>query len=139
MPSGMAELVREQHPELAGGASKPAGKWRATPTTVDGIRFRSATEARVYVRLRDGLGADEKLVCGARFLLVANAAKVGRASKAGSIEVDFTIWRAEGGAWVLSRAIDAKPGRSEAKSRDWRRGARAFAATYGREIEEAER
>ena len=47
-----------------------------------------------------------------------------------AITVDFVLWRSPTD-W---RAIDAKsPGRV---SRDWRRGAAAFQASYGRAIEE---
>lgn len=112
------------------------GKSRAVATVVDWIRFPSATQARVYVRIKTELGPAEKLVLDARFPLVAVAPRIGRAHKAGYISVDFTVWAPSDSGWRLARAIDAKPRARAAVSRDWRRGARAFAATYGVEIEE---
>lgn len=47
-----------------------------------------------------------------------------------AITVDFVLWRGPTD-W---RAVDAKPRRRV--SRDWRRGAAAFAASYGLAIEE---
>ena len=138
-----ADAQRQIAAKLGGSvrALRPVGKHgRAKPTTLDGIRFRSQCEARVYLRLKDELCVGQKLVIDCRFALIASASRIGKAAKAGYITIDFTIWRygtfVECSAWVLYRAIDAKPKSAKAKSRDWRRGARAFHATTGIEIEE---
>ena len=121
---------------------KRRGRSRAVATVADGMRFPSATQARVYARVKAELGPMEKLVMDARFPLVAVAPRVGRAHSAGYISVDFTVWAPmlslspQACGWRMVRAVDAKPRARAAVSRDWRRGARAFAATYGIEIEE---
>lgn len=131
--------ARAQAEAQLGTQAKSGGRIRAKPITVDGIRFRSRLEARVYVRVRDELEPDEKLVIDCRFPLIAVAPRIGKASKAGYIEIDFTVWRSRGEVMFrLERAYDAKPKNAAARSRDWRRGARAFAATYGIEIEEVD-
>lgn len=111
-------------------------KFKARPTERDGIRFPSQTQARVYERVRAELRDGDKLMLDARLPLVAIAPICGRASKGGYLTVDFTIWRLILGRWTLVRAIDAKPAARAARSRDWRRGAAAFLATYQIEIEE---
>lgn len=135
-----AELPPHLEARVIGGASvrvagKPAGKWgKAKPCIVDSIRFRSQTEARVYLRLKSELPPGDKLVIDCRFPLVALAPRIGKASKAGYITIDFCRYTPHRGEWVLVEAVDAKPPDHEARSRDWSRGARAFLATYGIEI-----
>lgn len=139
-PHARAQAVEQMARQRTRPLAAVTGRWgRAKPTTVDGIRFRSATEARVYARLREELLAGEKLVIDCRFPLVATAARIGKAAKAGYITIDFTVWGSAPIGWVLSRAYDAKPANRAARSRDWRRGARAFTATYGITIFEVDR
>ena len=115
-------------------ASAPSPWGKAKPPRVDGIVFRSKTEARVYARLKSELLPEQKLVIDCRFPLVALSPRIGRASKAGYITIDFCIFATSLGCWRLVRAVDAKPMSKAARSRDWSRGARAFAATYGADI-----
>ena len=112
-------------------------------TTVDGVRFGTQLEARVYLWLKPQLRSDEKLLLQLRVPLVTDCPRISPASKTGWISIDFVVWRyigytGTGSVWVMVRAVDAKPKRRQAHSRDWRRGARAFLATYGFEIEEVE-
>ena len=125
-------------------------------TTVDGVRFGTQLEARVYLWLKPQLRSDEKLLLQLRVPLISDCPRISPAGKTGWLTLDFAIVRAGvlgpfvplaaeptvpgtgGCCWHMRRAVDAKPKRRQAHSRDWRRGARAFLATYGFEIEEVE-
>lgn len=114
---------------------KTAGRpWsNAKPTDCPhGHRHASGLEAKVCARLTlETRARGQTLYHQVRMPLFAMAPdERGRAS---FLTVDFVL--VEAGRMV--RAIDAKPKRR--KSRDWRRGALAFAATYGIRIEEVER
>jgi hypothetical protein len=111
-------------------SSPPVAKraWsNAKPTEVDGIRFPSKTEARVYRRLKDELVVGERRYCQVRFPLLA----IGPVEKLRPLNftVDFVIVRRDG-TW---RVIDAKTRRV---SREWARGKAAFEATYNVKVEE---
>lgn len=113
------------------------GRIKAKPTMVDGIRFPSLTQARVYQRVKLDLLEGWKLCLDMRFPLISVMPVCGRPKKGeGYITIDFTIWQPCHFGWELVRAIDAKPKSRHARSRDWARGAAAFKATYGIEIEE---
>lgn len=109
------------------GKTKKSPWSNATPTEVDGIKFPSKTEARVYRRLRGELKAGERLYCQVRFPLLA----IGPVERLRPLNftVDFVIVQRDG-TW---RVIDAKTGR---KSREWARGKAAFEATYNVKVEE---
>lgn len=133
-------------PEFAEKLRQPS-KHRAKGTVVDGIRFDSAAESLVYLWLEPQLRSDEKLLIHLRVPLITDCPRISQPEKTGWISVDFTIWRImvsnrrdDGpvSTWVLVRAVDAKPRRKAAHAPSWRRGARAFLATYGFEIEEVE-
>lgn len=139
MPAGMAELVRAQHPELAGSPAPASGEkratvWRATPTKVDGITFPSQTQARVYVRVKSELRPGERLMLDLRLPLPNLCPVVTR--KPWCIRIDLVVWALDGERWRVVRLVDAKP--SKWKSRDWPRGKAAAQAAYGVTVEEAE-
>lgn len=113
------------------------GRIKAKPTTVDGIRFPSMTQANAYKRVKLEINDGLKLCLDLRLPLISSLPVASRPKKGeGYIYIDFTIWRHTSKGWELWRAIDAKPKARQARSRDWARGAAAFKATYGIEIEE---
>ena len=102
--------------------------------TAYGYRFASALQMRVFLRLLGELKVDEVIMLDARWPLPAILP--GGYGRPDYISVDFSIlWRG-GDRWHLERAIDAKPRAKAARSRDWYRGAKAFAASYGIPVEE---
>ena len=114
----------------------------AVPTTVDGVRFASKMEARVFARLKAELRPGETLLRQVRLPLLAIAPNDREVPLA--LTVDFAILRVDSlapGEWARLgpacwiRWIEAKGKR---RSRDWARGKAAFEATWGR-IEEVER
>lgn len=128
-----AELARSGAPGPAAqtapassAASRPHPRGRVC--SEDGIRFGSATELRVYRRLRGELAAaaepDVRLFCHVKFPLWNLAPHPNGRPR--TLEVDFAIVRGT----RLVRVIDAKPTEKSARSRDWARGAAAFAACY---------
>lgn len=129
---GLRRLLEEQYPDLEPG--KRRSVWRATPTTVDGIRFRSATQARVYVRVKGDLQPGDRLMLDRKLPLPSIAPAVSR--KVPTLEVDFVVWRLDGDRWRIARLVDAKP--AKWRSRDWYRGKLACEASYGVRVEEAE-
>jgi len=108
----------------------------ATPTACDcGRKHASKMEARVCARLRREIDANIldalTLYQQVRFPLFSLAPNEKGAPH--TITVDFVVCSGS----HLFRAIDAKAkGRV---SRDWRRGAAAFEATYGIRIEECDK
>lgn len=113
---------------------KKRGKRSAHVTFVDGIRFPSATQARVYQRVRAELKPGQRLFLDAKVPLWNLEPHPN--GKPRTLEIDFVIVE---GLGSVVRAIDAKPKRKEAQSRDWARGRAAYEACYGRKIEETER
>lgn len=120
-----------------GGSTSPRPKkkrWsNAKPTDCTcGRKHASKMEARVCARLRSELRHGQRLYHQVRlplFVLPPTESGVPH-----YLTVDFLITRSDGSMWV---AVDAKSkGRV---SRDWRRGAAAFEATYGIKIEETDR
>ena len=83
---------------------KPAfHKYRACPTWVDGIRFASRKEAKVYqeLKLRERAGEVQLLELQPVFELVVNGHKVCK------YVADFKIAEKVNGEWV-ERIVDAK-------------------------------
>lgn len=112
---------------------KGRSHWNASPTIVDGIRFASKTEARVYRRLKAELNAGERLYCHVAMPLWSLAPRSN--GRPHTLNVDFILVRPQEGIGVW-RAVDAKP-TGRRRSRDWARGAAAFEASYGIRIDEA--
>ena len=102
---------------------------RAVPTTLDGIRFPSKMEARVYQTLKTSMEEGDILYRQVRFPLLSSAPTETGVPLA--FTVDFVIVRGKG--W---RVVDAKGKR---KSREWERGKRAFEACYGVPVEEVDK
>ena len=135
LPPHVQKLVRESEERstrtrVDSSPEPPKKKWsNAVPTEVDGIRFPSKVEARVYRRLRHELQVGERLYCQVRFPLLA----IGPVEKLRplNLTVDFVIVQKDG-TW---RVIDAKTNR---KSREWARGKAAFEATYNLQVEETD-
>lgn len=104
------------------------GHRTAIPTEVDGIRFPSKTEARVYARLRrEAIAEGARLYRQVRFPLLSIAPNDKGVPL--SISIDFALVYSDGRV----RLIDAKA--KKWKSRDWERGRRAAEACYGVAIE----
>lgn len=103
-------------------------KWRAKPTVVNGIRFASMAEARAYESLVAIHG--RALRCHPRFPLLA----IDPDDKGRSLVFtpDFVVVK-DG---RMERAIEYKPARSQARSRDYEIRRRAFEASYGIKVEE---
>lgn len=115
-------------------APKKRGKINARPKVVDGIKFPSETQARVYERVRMEVRDGQRLFLNAKMPLWNLEPHPN--GKPRTLEIDFVIVEGLGN---VVRAIDAKPKRKEAQSRDWARGRAAYEACYGRKIEETER
>jgi len=111
-----------------------AGRGHATaiPTTRDGIRFPSKTEARVYQRLALEARADRATLFRQVRLPLLSLAPDDRLRPL-YLTIDFLLLYPDGRV----RAVDAKAKRW--KSRDWARGAAAFTAFYGTKIETVNR
>ena len=110
-------------------------KVRARATVVDGIRFPSMMEARVYSRLRLLAKAEgATLFRQVRFPLFNLAPEEGSLLPH-NISIDFVLVYPDG----RRRYIDAKPQRRQAKSRDWKRGKAAFEMCYQASIEETDK
>jgi hypothetical protein len=92
-------LSREEGRKLLGGASKPS-KYRATAVTVDGIRFASKHEAKVYsgLKIRERAKDIFELKLQPRFPLVVNGVTVG------TYVADFSFKDRDGSLHI----IDAK-------------------------------
>ena len=116
--------------------AQSAGPWgNAKPETIDGIRFPSRTQARVYCRVRDELLPGQRLGLDVRLVTPATMPICGR--KLPAVRVDFVVFELIGDRWEIVRLVDAKP-RCWA-SRDWHRGKLALEASYGVRCEEVER
>ena len=106
----------------------PKRKWSNAVKTVcdDGHTHASKMETRVCQRLTARARVEGwTLLQQVRFPLLA----IGKMY----LTVDFVLWRSK----VEWHAVDAKA--ASRVSRDWRRGAAAFEATYGRRIEEIDK
>ena len=114
---------------VAFGRAAPKRKWSNAVKTVcnGGHTHASKMEGRVCERLTaratvEGWDLRQQV----RFPLLALGNKM-------YLTVDFVLWRSR----VEWHALDAKA--ASRVSRDWRRGAAAFEATYGRRIEEIDK
>lgn len=116
-----------QRGRLAGFLGR--GHRTAQPTMLDGIKFPSKTQARVYARLKVEAQADgARIYREARFPLL-NLAPDERGLPS-YLTVDFVLLYPDG----TLRLIDAKAKRW--KSAEWRRGKLAFEGFYGLKVEE---
>ena len=108
--------------------AKPKRKWSNAVKTVcnGGHTHASKMEGRVCERLTARAQVEGwTLLQQVRFPLLA----IGKMY----LTVDFVLWRSK----VEWHALDAKA--ASRVSRDWRRGAAAFEATYGRRIDEVDK
>ncbi len=129
------ETTAQLYKRVARGKST----WNAKPTTVDGIRFDSKVEARVYERLVGEYGK-ENIFCHVRFPLLSGAPD--SRGRALYMTVDFVV-HGRGGIFTVKgvpkpnlwMAFDAKSGKR--RSREWARGRSMFTATWG-EIQEVD-
>lgn len=121
--------------ERATGAMAPAATkkpWsNAKPTDLDGIKFPSKMEAKVYERLKAGLLPGDRLYRQVRLPLLA--IEPGENGIALVLSVDFCVVRADG----RREYVDAKS--KTRRSRDWLRGKKAAEATWNITIEESDR
>ena len=129
-PDAQAQ-VRRQHPEIKGKSHYNVAA--IEDRTVDGILFGSKLEAGVYVYLKANRRSGEKLLCHVTVPLWSAAPTCGAMGRR-SINVDFICVGLVGDVWQIKWAVDAKPKRR--KSREWKRGADAFEASYGFRISE---
>jgi hypothetical protein len=113
--------------------ANPHAMSRAKPTTIDGIKFRSRTEAKVYGILAATLKPGDKMLIHWKAPLLSIAPRI--TSKVPRIEIDFSIWTPGVSSFSLARAVDAKPAGGW-RDPSWSRGRAAFFATYGIHIEE---
>lgn len=127
---GRRAFVGKGRPAFARGGFVPgAGHCSAVPTYIDGIRFPSKLQARVYSRLvqfvsqHDGGRAETWIFREVRVPLFALPSD--ERGKARTLSIDFVI-RFRTGALAY---VEAKAKRW--KSRDWDRGRAAFEALAG--------
>lgn len=109
-----------------------AGWGNAKPTNAHGRRFGSKLELRIFERLlleKQAFGGDLFVHVSFPLFNLASDEK----HNCARVSIDFVRVNADGSM----RCIDAKP--RNWKSRDWSRGARAFTALYGIEIELVDR
>ena len=107
---------------VKGGDNAPR-KWsNAKPNTIDGIRFPSKCESRVYLRLCEIFGRD-RIRCQVTMPLVAGEPKDNRRPL--RLTVDFAVMDGV----KVKHWVDAKTNR---KNREWLRGKSLFEATWGR-------
>ena len=124
-------------PEHVESAARQAAKPRGSggvKTTVDGIKFPSKTEARVYAALKREYPATKGWILFRQVRYPLTNVAPNEKGVPLAITIDFELFHPETGRRLL---VDAKCRRW--KSREWVRGKAAFEARYGHRIEERER
>lgn len=134
LPAYVQEQVRRVHPELLPGGRRPKGETRyhvapVEQRTLGDLVFGSKRERVLFERLEPTLAPDERLAVHVRWPLLSLVPRAGKCPS--YLSVDFSILRVSGERVVLAEVYDAKPRGKAGRSAEWKRGAAAFASTYG--------